>query len=80
MRPLEHIRRDILKISQAEMARIAGATQGTVSRWEKGSLEPDRDQLAMIRDEVIKRGAAWGDHLFFEEPADAPPTSSGAAA
>lgn len=54
------------------MAKIADTTQATVSRWEKGELEPDRDQLAMIRDEAVKKGRNWSDLWFFEVPETSP--------
>lgn len=66
MNPLLKIRKDVLRITQAEMAALTGARQGTVSRWENGELEPDRDQLQKIRDEADRRNIAWDDGWFFE--------------
>lgn len=66
MSPLLHIRRDVLKVSQSEMGEIAGASQATVSRWEAGTLEPDRTQLARIRGEVKRRKLRWKDAWLFE--------------
>lgn len=63
------IRKDILKINQAEMAAIAGVRQATVSRWESGSLEPSRDQMQAIREEALRRGIEWDDAWFFPESA-----------
>jgi len=68
MNPLLHIRKEVLGITQAEMAALTGAQQATVSRWERGQLEPSRDQLIAIRDEVIRRGIAWDDSWFFTTP------------
>lgn len=72
MGPIEHIRKEILGISQAEMARIAETTQPTVSRWEAGELEPSRAEMARIRAAVITRGKPWDDLWFFEAPATQP--------
>lgn len=69
--PLRTIRKNILNLSQVEMAELTATTQATVSRWETGELEPDRGQLAMIRAEAAARGIEWNDTWFFEVPADA---------
>jgi DNA-binding transcriptional regulator YiaG len=66
MNQMLHIRREVLRISQAEMAQIANASQATVSRWEAGALEPSRDQLALIRSEAKKRRRPWKDAWFFD--------------
>jgi DNA-binding transcriptional regulator YiaG len=68
--PLKVIRKNILDLSQVEMAALTGTTQATVSRWENGELEPDRGQLAMIRAEAAARGVPWNDTWFFEVPAE----------
>jgi predicted transcriptional regulator len=68
MSELHHIRTEILKASQRELAAIAGVTQATVSRWETGELEPSRDELSRIRNEVMKRKLRWNDRWFFERP------------
>lgn len=59
MNPMPIIRKNVLDVSQAELAAIAGTTQATVSRWEKGELQPDRIHLGRIRDAVKDRGIAW---------------------
>ncbi len=66
--PLQFIREDLFKATQSEFGEIANATQPTVSRWERGSLEPSRDQMASIRESAIKRGIEWDDSLFFQTP------------
>ena len=73
MTPMLRIRKSILCISQAELGAIAGASQGTVSKWEAGELEPDRGQLGRIRATVLDRGLEWDDAWFFGEPAEARP-------
>lgn len=80
MGPILNIRKRVLGMSQAELAVIAGVSQGTVSKWETGELAPDRDQLARIRQEIIDRGIDWDDSWFFEVPAMAPGEASQGAA
>lgn len=81
MNPLQHIRKSILDLTQAEMAEIAGVRQATVSRWEHGELEPSRDELDRIRTEALKRGVEWDDKWFFEASPSSPksPTEGAAA-
>jgi transcriptional regulator with XRE-family HTH domain len=68
-RPIEHIRRHVFQLSQAAFAEIAGVTQPTVSRWEAGEWEPNRDDLERIRQAAIESGKPWSDAWFFETPA-----------
>lgn len=68
MTTLRHIRQKVLKIPQAVFAEIAGTTQGTVSKWERGVLEPTLEQMARIRKEARRRGLEWQDEWFFEVP------------
>lgn len=69
MNTVLHLRKNILKLSQAELAEVAKTTQATVSRWENGELSPDLDQLTRLREEVRKREIVWDDAWFFEAPA-----------
>lgn len=71
MNPILHVRTRVLGISQVELGAIAKATQGTVSKWEAGALEPDRAQLSRIRAAVLDRGLDWSDAWFFEPAATA---------
>jgi len=68
MRTIEHIRKNVFRVSQADFGAIAGTTQASVSRWEKGELEPRRSEMDKIRSEAISRGLEWNDRLFFETP------------
>jgi transcriptional regulator with XRE-family HTH domain len=68
MSPILHIRKDVLKMTQAEMAVLTGARQATVSRWELGQLEPSREQMQAIRSEALRRGIEWSDEWFFGPP------------
>jgi transcriptional regulator with XRE-family HTH domain len=71
MTPMRHIRKQVLGLTQAEMAALTGARQATVSRWERGELEPDRDQMIRIRNEAVRRKLAWNDSWFFGAPTNA---------
>ncbi|MEN6306015.1 MAG: helix-turn-helix domain-containing protein [Armatimonadia bacterium] len=73
------IRKVVLGISQAEMASLTETTQATVSRWEKGELEPDRQQMGAIRAAAAARGIEWRDEWFFDA-ASIPTVAGGAAA
>lgn len=68
MRPIAHIRQNVFKLPQSAFAEISGVTQATVSRWETGEFEPNRDELQRIRDEAQSRGIPWDDSWFFREP------------
>lgn len=69
MNTIRYIRRELLGVSQSELASIAETTQTTVSRWETGDLFPDLAQLSRIRDAVKAKGGTWSDEWFFETPA-----------
>lgn len=68
MNVMRHIRRVVFDITQAEMAKIAGVGQASVSRWEAGVQEPTRAELSRIRDEAAARTIRWQDEWFFEQP------------
>lgn len=80
MNPLLNIRKNVIKVTQTEMADLAKTRQGTVSRWEKGELEPSRDQMALIRESALQRGLAWDDSWFFTVPAQDNEAEQGRAA
>jgi len=71
MSSLRHIRKSVLGLSQSEMAAIADVSQGTVSKWESGELNPNLDEMARIRDEARRRCLDWDDSWFFEVSAGA---------
>lgn len=68
MRPVEHIRKSVFRLSQHAFAEVAGVSQATVSRWENGEFEPNRDELQRIRDAARDNGITWDDRWFFESP------------
>lgn len=68
MGPIEHIRKAVLKATQADLGAIAGVTQATVSRWESGEFGPSLDEMTRIRSEAISRGIEWSDGWFFAVP------------
>lgn len=67
MNQLRRIRCKVFKVTQADMAEIAGTRQATVSRWETNKLKPSLAQLTRIRSEAHRRGLEWNDSWFFEE-------------
>lgn len=77
MNALRHIRMSILRVSQADLARIAHSSQSTVSRWECGELHPSLAEMALIRAHALARGISWEDAWFFEPPTQ--PGEEGAA-
>jgi hypothetical protein len=68
MLPMAHIRQNIFGLSQSAFAEIAGVRQPTVSRWENGEFEPNRDELQRIREAAQNRGLPWNDSWFFDQP------------
>lgn len=71
MLPMRHIRQNVFGLPQAAFAEIAGTTQPTVSRWENGEFEPNRDELERIRAAAMDRHLPWSDAWFFEVPEQA---------
>ncbi len=81
MSNLAFIRTELFKVTQAVFGEIAGAAQGTVSRWElpenhPDRLEPSREQLGSIRESAKQRGIQWRDEWFFDLPDGASSASS----
>jgi predicted transcriptional regulator len=70
MSALRFIRKDVLSLSQAELASVADVSQGTVSKWEAGELAPSLAEMSKIRAEAISRGIDWDDRWFFDAPVD----------
>jgi transcriptional regulator with XRE-family HTH domain len=67
--PPEHIRRQILRLTQGELAEQTGVNQSSVSRWEKRGSFPPGVQV-QIREMALSSGRAWSDSWFFEVPGE----------
>ncbi|WP_370881077.1 helix-turn-helix domain-containing protein [Rhizobium mesoamericanum] len=76
MRPIEFIRTQVFKQPQSAFARLAGVSQGTVSKWEAGKLAPSQEEMNRIRSAAIRlamewKDEAWQDEWFFVVPRNA---------
>lgn len=68
MRPIEYIRTKVFNQTQSAFGRVAGVTQGTVSRWEAGELAPSQAEMEKVRTAAIRLGLHWEDEWFFVIP------------
>ena len=68
MSKIGRIRTEVFQLNQAAFATVAGVSQATVSRWESGKWEPNRDELERIRQRAIADGKLWNDAWFFDPP------------
>lgn len=68
MNAMARIRRKVFGVTQHEMARIAGVSQATISKWEAGTQVPLITALKNIRHSAIRECKQWDDAWFFEEP------------
>lgn len=62
---MRFIRKEVLGLTQVGMARVAGVTQGTISKWESGELEPGLTEIARIRAEAARMKKRWRDAWLF---------------
>lgn len=67
MNAIRYIRKNVFEATQAEFAALAGVTQATVSRWERG-VAPSLDDMQAIRSAAAERGIVWKDEWFFQSP------------
>ncbi len=67
MNAIRYIRKEIFGATQAEFAALAGVTQASVSRWERG-VAPSLDDMQAIRIAASERGLKWKDEWFFQSP------------
>lgn len=48
--------RDLLGLTQAQLAEVAGVTEKTIMNFEKGHHEPRPETVEAIRDALVARG------------------------
>jgi predicted transcriptional regulator len=80
MSAIHRIRTEVFRVSQGEMARIAGVTQPTVSRWEAGASSPTLQEVERIRAAAKQRRLRWNDRFLFETPSVSAGLSDGPSA
>lgn len=74
--------RELLGITQSELATAAGLTLLTISRFERGEVGPRRDTVRKIGDELQRRGIEFtngegmGVRLHYAKAAEYARTSS----
>lgn len=68
MRPISFIRTKVFQQTQSSFAKLAGVTQGTVSKWEAGTLAPSQEEMSRIRTAAIRLAMDWEDEWFFVVP------------
>jgi DNA-binding transcriptional regulator YiaG len=66
--PMAHIRRNVFGLTQEGFAQALGVTQPTISKWETEGLQPDRAEMAQIRQMAADKGLKWDDRWFWEVP------------
>ena len=67
MTNIEWIRTRLFGVSQKELAEVAGTTQGSLSRVEKGESDLRHSHLSKIRSAAIQRfGDLWNDRMLFD--------------
>jgi transcriptional regulator with XRE-family HTH domain len=72
MNSMAHIRKNIFKLTQPQMAAVACVAQSLVSRWETGDRFPDIQDMDRIRKHAHSLGIKWDDSWFFEAPPQEP--------
>ncbi|PZM07601.1 helix-turn-helix domain-containing protein [Rhizobium tubonense] len=68
MRSISFIRTRVFNQTQASFAKLAGVTQGTVSKWEAGTLAPSQAEMVRVRTAAIRLAIPWDDEWFFVVP------------
>lgn len=69
MSNMRHIRKNVLRITQKELSSWCQVDQGTVSRWEAGTLEPRLSDLKNIVQNAAANGVTLPCSAFFSDPA-----------
>lgn len=65
MSNIRKIRKEVLGLTQKQLADLCDVDQGTVSRWEQGTLEPRLSDLKKMREKASLDGARLKDSDFF---------------
>jgi transcriptional regulator with XRE-family HTH domain len=53
--------RELLRLSQGELAKIAGIGRATLARFESGAMEPHPSNLEKIQLELERRGIQFSN-------------------
>ncbi|MHC2351712.1 transcriptional regulator with XRE-family HTH domain [Sinorhizobium meliloti] len=67
MKPIEFIRTQVFLQTQAAFAKLAGVSQGTVSKWEAGTLAPSQAEMERIRTAAIRLALKWEKETWQDE-------------
>lgn len=66
MTSFRHIRRDVLGLTQTQLAGALNVTQAAVSQWESGKGSPTLENIRRLRAFAIGQGAPWNDAWIFD--------------
>lgn len=70
MNTTTHIRKNVLGMTQSQLAKALNITQVAVSKWEARGLFPS-DKIGLVRELCQeKQGADWSDSTLFDTPKD----------
>src|SRR5271166_3809767 len=58
----------LLGQTQAQFAELLGVEDGTVSRWERGKLQPAPTVLAKLNEIITTKGSMLGDRVVRASP------------
>lgn len=67
--PLRLIRKHLFRVSQDDMALVAGVTRPMISKYESGKSDPPMAVLRRIRTDARERGLAFTGECFFDPAA-----------
>lgn len=67
MSNIRKIRKEVLGLTQKQLADLCDVDQGTVSRWEQGRLDPRLSDLKKMREKALLDGARLKDSEFFAD-------------
>lgn len=70
--PARFIREDVFRCpNQREFGELLGYEQGTISRFESGARQLNREAQDRIRAAAKRKRIKWNDGWFFEVPSEA---------